>query len=132
MKWIASLLALAACQSGSADQAHDRGAPPPRSGSSTDISLPKAEVTDAYRADITNLCDAIHLSGAEEHPPDERWQVVAMWLGPHITTEAGHDFLIAIQPLQGDAKALALETEAKRVGLAKCDLAGEWRKPPAP
>jgi hypothetical protein len=69
------------------------------------------------------------LSGAEEHPKDERWQVVAMWLGPHITTQEGHDFLIAIQPLQGEAKAMALETEAKRVGIAKCQLAAEWRQP---
>ena len=93
-----------------------------------DISLPKAEVTDGYRSDITNLCDAIHLSGAEEHPADERWQVIAMWLGPHITTDAGREFLVAIQPLHGDAKALALESEARRVGLTKCTLADEWRK----
>jgi len=124
MKWIACLLAVTACQSGNAEQP-----PAPRAtGSSTVISLPKPQLTDAYRADITALCDAIRLSGAEDHPADERWQVVAMWLGPHITSDAGHEFLVAVQPLQGEAKAMALESEAKRVGLAKCDLANEWRK----
>jgi hypothetical protein len=123
MKWIALLLGCAACQSGNAEQA----SPPRATGSSTVISLPKADVTDGYRADITNLCDAVKLSGAEDKPKDERWTVIAMWLGPHITTEAGREFLVAIQPLKGEAKALALDTEAKRVGLAKCELANEWR-----
>jgi hypothetical protein len=124
MKWIAVLLAVAACQSGNAEQA----SAPSATGSSTIISLPKAEVTDGYRTDITNLCDAIRLSGAEDKPKDERWTVVAMWLGPHITTEAGREFLVAIQPLKGEAKVIALESEAKRVGLSKCELANEWRK----
>jgi hypothetical protein len=125
MKWIAVLLAAAACQSGNAEQASPS---PQQTGSSTIISLPKAQVTDAYRTDITNLCDSLRLSGAIDQPKDEQWQHLAMWLGPHITTDAGHEFLVAIQPLQGDAKAIALESEAKRVGLAKCDLANEWRK----
>jgi hypothetical protein len=125
MKWIACLVLVAACQSGSGGQQEE----PASTGRTQVIQLPKPDVTEPYRADITNLCDAIHLSGAEEHPKDERWQVVAMWLGPHITTQEGHDFLIAIQPLQGEAKAMALETEAKRVGVAKCQLAAEWRQP---
>jgi hypothetical protein len=124
MKWIALLLAVAACQSGNAEQA----SAPSGTGSSTIISLPKAELNDAYRTDITNLCDAIKLSGAEDKPVDERWTVIAMWLGPHIKTEGGREFLVAIQPLKGEAKAMALETEAKRVGLTKCELANEWRK----
>ena len=125
MKWIAVLLAVAACQSGNAEQASPSRE---QTGSSTIISLPKAQVTDAYRADITNLCDSLRLSGAIDKPKDEQWQHLAMWLGPHITTDAGHEFLVAIQPLQGEAKAIALDSEAKRVGLAKCDLANEWRK----
>jgi hypothetical protein len=93
------------------------------------ISLPKATVTPAYKADITNLCDAVHLSGADEKPKDERWQIIAMWLGPNIKTEEGHEFLVAIQPLRGQAKIMALETEAKRVGVGRCALADEWRGP---
>jgi hypothetical protein len=92
------------------------------------ISLPKAAATDAYKADINSLCDAIRLSGAESKPKDEQWTVVAMWLGPAIKTNEGREFLVAIQPLQGEAKALALETEAKRVGLATCPLATVWRQ----
>jgi hypothetical protein len=112
------LVLAAACQSGDAKQ------PPPNT---TVIQLPKAQLTDAYRADITTLCDVIRLSGADQKPADERWTHVAMFLGPQIKTPEGHEFLVAIQPLQGEPKALALETEAKRVGLAKCDLANEWR-----
>jgi hypothetical protein len=93
----------------------------------TVISLPKAEVTDAYRADITTLCDVVRLSGADAKPKNERWPVIAMWLGPQIKTPEGHEFLVAIQPLQGEAKALALETESRRVGLTNCALATEWR-----
>ena len=122
MKWpLLLVLAVAACQEGKQQQqvVDDKN--------TTVISLPKPEITPAYRADITSLCDAIKLSGAEDKPKDERWVAVAMWLGPQIKTEAGHEFLIAIQPLQGETKALALETEAKRVGLATCALATEWR-----
>ena len=124
MKWIACVVLVAACQSGSGGREE---APAPR-GTQV-IQLPKAEVTEPYRADITNLCDCLHLSGADQAPKDERWQVIAMWLGPHIKTEAGHEFLIAIQPLTGEAKAMALESEAKRVGVTKCELANEWRQP---
>jgi len=127
MKWpLHAVLwaSLAACQSGSGNQA-----PEQKSGDTKIVQLPKAELTDAYRTDITNLCDVVKLSGADQKAPDERWPIIAMWLGPHITTDAGHEFLIAIQPLQGSAKALALETEAKRVGLTKCALADEWRAP---
>jgi len=129
MKWIACLLAFA-CQAGEARQA-----PAPAqsasssSGGSKIVQLPKAPVTDAYRSDIATLCDVVHLSDADQQPKNERWPIIAMYLGPHIKTSEAHDFLVAIQPLQGEAKALALETEGKRVGLAKCELANEWRQP---
>lgn len=129
MKWALILcLACAACQQGttSADPSPQAA---PGGGNTQIISLPKAAVTEAYRADITNLCDAVQASGATDKPTDERWQVIAMWLGPHIKTDEGREFLVAIQPLRGPAKVLALETEAKRVGLATCALADEWREP---
>lgn len=125
MKWIACAVALslAACQSGSAAEP-----PPARDQATTVIQLPKPQVTDDYRADIATLCDVMRLSGADSQPVDAQVQVIAMWLGPHIKTEEGRDFLAAIQPLKGEPKALALESEAKRVGIAKCDLANQWRK----
>lgn len=126
MKWplVAVLFgSLAACQS-------KEPPPAPASGSGGKIiSLPKAALTDGYKADITTLCDVVHLSEADQKPSEERWPIIAMWLGPHIKTPEGHDFLVAIQPLQGEAKALALETEAKRVGLTTCALVAEWRQP---
>lgn len=122
MKWtLALVLIVAACQEAKPQQrVVDQT-------STTVISLPKPEITPAYRADITTLCDVVKLSGAEDKPKDERWQVIAMWLGPQIKTTDGHEFLVAIQPLKGEAKALALDTEAKRVGLTTCALATEWR-----
>ncbi len=126
MKWplVAVLFgSLAACQSKEPPSAGTGG------GSGKIISLPKATVTDGYKADITTLCDVVRLSEADQKPKEERWPIIAMWLGPHIKTSEGHEFLVAIQPLQGEAKALALETEAKRVGLTTCALAAEWRQP---
>ena len=122
MKWpLALVLIVAACQEGKQQQkVVDQK-------STTVISLPTPEITPEYRADITTLCDVVKLSGAEDKPKDERWQVIAMWLGPQIKTTDGHEFLVAIQPLKGEAKALALDTEAKRVGLTTCALATEWR-----
>ena len=105
MKWIA-LLALVACQHGNA------GAP---------------QIDPLYRADIETLCDVVHRSGVESMPENERWPVIAMWLGPHLKTEAAHDFLVRIQPLTGEPKARALDAEAQRVGLAGCALSALWR-----
>jgi hypothetical protein len=125
MKWPALLVLAAACQSGQPTEA-----PANSPTGTTVIQLPKAQVTEGYRADITTLCDVVHLSGADQKPKNERWPIIAMFLGPQIKTDAAHEFLIAIQPLTGEAKALALETEAKRVGLSSCALAAEWRGGP--
>jgi hypothetical protein len=112
--------ALAACQSGNTSPAP---APAPKAGP----TIPQPYVTDGYRNDITSICDVVKLSGADKEDPGARQAVIAMWLGPHITTDEGHKFLIAIQPLQGAAKGNALEAEAHRVGLGGCALASEWR-----
>lgn len=130
MKWplLTALFAVAACQS-----SEPKAAPTPMqsvergSGDTKIIQLPKAEVTEAYTKDITNLCNGLTLSGADKAPEDEQWTVLAMWLGPNIKTQEGRDYLVAIQPLQGESKAVALEHEGKRVGLAKCALADAWR-----
>jgi hypothetical protein len=120
MKRFAWLLIAAACQKG------DASAPPPPAPAAGS-GVPRPFVTDDYRKDIDSLCNVVHLSGADQQPPDARQAIIAMWLGPHITTEEGHAYLIAIQPLQGDAKANELEAEARRVGLGGCPLADEWR-----
>ena len=52
-----------------------------------------AKIAPEYKQDIANLCDVLHLSGAERLPDGNRLPTIAMWLGPHITTQAGHDFL---------------------------------------
>jgi len=122
MKWrVCFVLVAAACQSGD-----DKTKATP--DNTTVIQLPKAQVTESYRADINTLCDVVRLSGADQKPKEERWPIVAMYLGPHLTTAEANEFLVAIQPLPADAKALALETEAKRVGLSGCPLANEWRE----
>ena len=121
MKWAVCIVLAAACQSGESTQQ----APANTETNTKIIQLPKPPVTDEYRADITTLCDVVQLSGADQKPKDERWPIVAMYLGK--LHEPAHEFLVAIQPLTGATKALALDTEAKRVGLAKCELANEWR-----
>ena len=126
MKWALHVVLvgmLGGCQSGNQEAAAQAQA----TDGTKIIQLPKAQLTDAYKSDIANLCDAVRLSGASDKASDERWTHVAMWLGPNIKTTEGHDFLVAIQPLRGVVKALALETESTRVGLATCALAEEWR-----
>jgi hypothetical protein len=103
MKWIAAVLVVVGCQHG-------------------------PTVSAEYRADIANLCDAVKLSGADKVADDGRIAIIAMWLGPNIHTQEGHDFLVAIQPLQGNDKAKRLDDEAHRVGLDSCALSAEWRK----
>lgn len=88
--------------------------------------------TQQYRSDIENLCDAVVRSGADRLPAGERALAIATWLPSHLTTPEARDYLVRIQPLVGEPKALALEAEARRVGLASCALAAEWRRAPAP
>ena len=116
MNWAVVAVALAACQRG--DAGSSANAPPPA----------RAQVTDAYRADITRLCDCVHLSGADKLSGD-RSTAVALWLGSNLATTDAHQFLVQIQPLEGEPKAHALEAEARRVGLTGCALASEWRTP---
>ncbi len=87
-----------------------------------------ASVTPEYKQDIVNLCDVMQLSGADQLPEGSRSPSIAIWLGPHIKTPAGHDFLVKIQPLEGMDKAAALDAEAARVGIGTCALADEWRR----
>ncbi|HEY5921318.1 MAG TPA: hypothetical protein VIV11_06590 [Kofleriaceae bacterium] len=119
MKWPHLCLVLtAACQSGDAKDSP---------ANTTVIQLPKAQVTDGYRADITTLCDVIRLSGADQKPAGERGPMTAVFLGTQIKTPEAHEFIRAIKQLPAEAYAVALDHEAKRVGLAKCELANEWR-----
>ena len=122
MKRFAWLLVAAACQSGSSS------VPSPKPSESSGI--PRPFVSDGYRKDIDSLCNVMKLSGADQQPADARQVLIAMWLGPHITTDEGHKYLIAIQPLHGEAKAAELDAEARRVGLSSCPLADEWRTAP--
>ena len=117
MKWIACVAALASCQGGNAGTAPAPAATPPD----------RPPVSAAYREDVATVCDVVHLSKADEAPPNDRWPTIAIWLGPHIKTAEGRAFVVAIQPLTGEPKAMALEAEARRVGLAGCALAAEWR-----
>jgi hypothetical protein len=86
-------------------------------------------VDPAYAADIDALCNSLERSGADKLQGNDRKVVSAMWLGKNLTSADARTFLVKIQPLVGDAKAQALDAEAKRVGLAACPLAGVWRAP---
>jgi hypothetical protein len=80
-----------------------------------------------YRADIARLCDVLVQSGADQLPAGERLLAIVQWLPEHLETQDSHAFLARIQPLEGEAKADALDAEARRVGLPGCALAAEWR-----
>ena len=81
-----------------------------------------------YARDIEKLCNVSVLSGADPSSPNGRTITIANWLAANLETPEAHDFLIRIQPLDGEAKARALDDEAHKVGQADCALAGEWRK----
>ncbi|MBA3819690.1 MAG: hypothetical protein H0X17_12410 [Deltaproteobacteria bacterium] len=91
-------------------------------------SVPPIDVA-AYAKDIEALCDAFDRSGAAQLPAHARQLTIAQWLPANLQTSASREFLVRIQPLVGEPKAAALDAEAKRVGLAGCRLAAEWRTP---
>src|SRR4051812_31288934 len=71
-----------------------------------------AAVSGPYRADIVRLCDVVVQSGADQLPEGERLLAIAQWLPAHLETQEAHEFLARIQPLEGEAKAGALDAEA--------------------
>ena len=97
--------------------------------------VPVAPAADAdgsasgYTGDIEKICDVVSRSNTTGMG-DERMVLIANWLAANLETEQARDFLVKIQPLVGADKADALDTEAKRVGLAGCALAAEWRTAP--
>jgi hypothetical protein len=110
-----ALLVLSACQS------DEKPAAQP--------AAPAAAPSDdkLYAEDIQKLCDSLALSGADKMEKLERVAPHSKWLGENLKTKAAQQFLVKTQPLKGEAKASALETEAKRVGLSGCVLAAEFR-----
>jgi hypothetical protein len=99
------------------------------SGASASVGVGPS--TNEYAADIAALCDSVRRSGADELDVDARVVTIASWLGANLKTEDSRKFLVHIQPLTGEPKAVALESEARRVGLSGCALAAEWRVPAA-
>lgn len=86
-------------------------------------------VSQAYRTDVENICDAEARSGAlaPEQDPNRRAFVVATWLAGRIQSEQGRQFLGSLQKLKAGAKGDALRREAERVGLSGCPLAETWK-----
>jgi outer membrane protein assembly factor BamD (BamD/ComL family) len=110
-----ALLVLSACQS---DEKSAKPAAAPAAAPSDD---------KLYAEDIQKLCDSLALSGADKLEKLERVAPHSKWLGENLKTRAAQQFLVSTQPLKGEAKASALEAEAKRVGLSGCALATEFR-----
>lgn len=117
MKSVCLVLALVCgCQRGETSSGSSSGSEPVAAGAE-------------YAADIAALCDSVKRSGADKIDADARTLTIANWLGANLKTPESRKFLVRIQPLAGEPKATALETEAHRVGLAGCALAAEWRTP---
>jgi hypothetical protein len=84
-------------------------------------------VDPAYKTDISHLCDAEALSGADQQPEGARQLAIAEWLGPNIHTQDARNFLGSLTQIQGADKAKALRDEAAKVGLPGCALADTWK-----
>jgi hypothetical protein len=120
MKSIACLLvAMLGCQRGDSDKSAGKAVP-----------VPAESEAALYAKDIEALCESVTRSGADKIEPEARTLTIANWLAANLTTADSRKFLVEIQPLVGEAKAAALDSEAKRVGLSGCALAAEWRTPP--
>src|SRR5690242_7811067 len=98
-KWFACVLVVClGCQKGEGEA--------PASGQSVRAAAPGSD----YAKDIEALCDVVARSGAAAD--DSQTLLIANWLAANLTTQDSRKFLIKIQPLVGDQKAAALETEA--------------------
>ena len=86
-------------------------------------------VSQTYRTDVENICDAEARSGAlaPDQDPNRRGIVVATWLAGRIQSEEGRQFLGSLQKLKAGAKGDALRREAARVGLNACPIADTWK-----
>lgn len=84
----------------------------------------------AYKADIEALCDVVNRSGTADLTPGDRTMPIATWLGTNLKTQDARRFLSKIRPIKGAAKGDAIDAEAKRLGIASCPLAVEWRAQP--
>ena len=73
-----------------------------------------AKITPEYKEDIANLCDVLRLSGADQLPEGNRLPTIAMWLGPHITTPAGHTENLTFRDISSDGLAGAVITVVDR------------------
>ena len=90
-----------------------------------------ARADEPYRTDVQKICDSMSLSGADKLEKLERVAPHSKWLGENIATREAQMFLVNMKQLaDNEAKAKALEAEAKRVGLtAGCALANVFRAP---
>ena len=91
-----------------------------------EIGGTQAAITAEYANDIRKICDAVKLSGADKDPGGQV-VIVANYLAAHLETKESRDWMIKIQPLEGDAKARAFDEEARRVGLPVCAVSAMWK-----
>ncbi len=110
-------------------QTKDTGQPPKTTGGGPTPSVVAAPPGSDYAKDIESLCESVSRSGADPDDPGAKALTIANWLAANLKTPESRQFLVKIQPLVGNDKAEALETEAHRVGLSGCALAAEWRVP---
>lgn len=81
---------------------------------------------DHARHDIERICNVERLSGADREESAARSVIAAEWLGRHIETQEGRDFLASLVPLPPAGKAARLREEAARAGLEDCPTAAVW------
>lgn len=89
---------------------------------------PSSELDPAYAADVERVCHVERLSGADQDETQARAVIAAEWLGRHVETQAGRDFLASLVPLAPPEKAARLRAEAARAGLEDCPTAAAWEQ----
>jgi len=88
-----------------------------------------AQGGDPYRRDVDRICNAEAQSGALELEEGARAMHVAQWLGSHIESQDGREFLASLSRADPKGKAMLLQQESQKLGLGDCALAQAWSGP---
>ncbi len=140
---IALAVALIGCQRNHTTSAEDAGreekpvqpAAPAEPGAPAAPTVAQGPVAEAgswqlspLGRDLERICNVLTYAGVADRSSNEQLAAILDWLPRNIESEEGREFLGSIGDLQGTAKADALDAGARKVGLAGCPLALEWRK----
>ena len=85
----------------------------------------------ALGRDLDRICHVMKYSGAEQEGPENHAYMTAQWLGEHLESGEGRDFLVEIAQLDAMHKVQQLEAKAQQLGVPECPTVAMWRAPAA-